>query len=45
MSVSAVVMLIVSIVVVWGGLLLAVLRLRAHPEVAEPPESPESHSL
>ncbi|MCZ7413904.1 MULTISPECIES: methionine/alanine import family NSS transporter small subunit [unclassified Streptomyces] len=45
MSASAVVMLIVSIVVVWGGLVLAILKLRGHPEVELPPESPEEHSI
>ncbi len=35
MSASAIVMLIVSIGLVWGGLVLAILRLRKHPE---PPE-------
>lgn len=32
MSASAIVMMIVFIVVLWGGLLAAVLNLRAHPE-------------
>ncbi|MFE3456027.1 methionine/alanine import family NSS transporter small subunit [Nocardiopsis aegyptia] len=32
MSVSAIAMMIVFIVVLWGGLLAAVLNLRAHPE-------------
>ncbi|MBW1601596.1 methionine/alanine import family NSS transporter small subunit [Streptomyces sp. JJ66] len=45
MSASAIVMLIVSIVVVWGGLALAILRLRAHPEVRVPPDTPEDHSI
>lgn len=35
MSTSAIVMLIVSIALVWGGLVLAILRLRKHPEEAE----------
>ncbi|OQO95027.1 methionine/alanine import family NSS transporter small subunit [Saccharomonospora piscinae] len=38
MSTGAIVMLIVSIAVVWGGLTLAILRLRKHPEVPELPE-------
>ncbi|WP_077690357.1 MULTISPECIES: methionine/alanine import family NSS transporter small subunit [Nocardiopsis] len=32
MSASAIVMMIVSIVLLWGGLLAAVLHLRRHPE-------------
>ncbi|WP_304455129.1 methionine/alanine import family NSS transporter small subunit [Nocardiopsis sp. YSL2] len=32
MSASAIAMMIVFIVVLWGGLLAAVLNLRAHPE-------------
>ncbi|EIE98549.1 methionine/alanine import family NSS transporter small subunit [Saccharomonospora glauca] len=35
MSTSAIVMLIVSIGLVWGGLVLAILRLRKHPESPE----------
>lgn len=35
MSASAIVMLIVSIGLVWGGLVLAILRLRKHPEHPE----------
>ncbi|MEE1928655.1 methionine/alanine import family NSS transporter small subunit [Streptomyces sp. TRM 70351] len=45
MSTSAVVMMIVSMAVVWGGLLAAVLKLRGHPETEVPPESPEGHSV
>lgn len=41
MSTGAVVMMIVAVAVVWGGLLLAVLRLRRHPEPTEPAESPD----
>ncbi|WP_082376383.1 methionine/alanine import family NSS transporter small subunit [Nocardiopsis sp. NRRL B-16309] len=32
MSFGAIVMMIVFIIVLWGGLLAAVLNLRAHPE-------------
>jgi len=32
MSIGAIVMMIVSIVIVWGGLLAAVLQLRRNPE-------------
>ncbi|MFC9850108.1 methionine/alanine import family NSS transporter small subunit [Streptomyces prasinus] len=35
MSTSAVIMLIVAIVIVWGGLLGAVVHLRRHPERPE----------
>ena len=35
MSTSAVVMMIVAMVVVWGGLIAAILKLRGHPD---PPE-------
>ncbi|WP_298183203.1 methionine/alanine import family NSS transporter small subunit [Saccharomonospora sp.] len=35
MSASAIVMLIVSIGILWGGLVLAILRLRKHPELPE----------
>ncbi|WP_150240038.1 methionine/alanine import family NSS transporter small subunit [Nocardiopsis quinghaiensis] len=32
MSVSAIVMMVVSIVLLWGGLVAAILHLRRHPE-------------
>ncbi len=32
MSASAIVMLIVAIVIVWGGLIAALLRLRTYPD-------------
>jgi hypothetical protein len=32
MSAGAIVMLIISVGLVWGGLLLAILRLRKHPD-------------
>ncbi|WP_197321145.1 methionine/alanine import family NSS transporter small subunit [Saccharomonospora sp. NB11] len=35
MTTSAIVMLIVSIGTVWGGLVLAILRLRRHPDRPE----------
>ncbi|TDQ55445.1 methionine/alanine import family NSS transporter small subunit [Actinorugispora endophytica] len=35
MSTSAVVMMIVSIVIVWGGLVAAIVQLRRHPERPE----------
>ncbi|RNL85234.1 methionine/alanine import family NSS transporter small subunit [Halostreptopolyspora alba] len=37
MSTSAIVMLVVSIIIIWGGLATAVLHLLRHPE------EPESH--
>lgn len=36
MSAGAVVMLIVAIVVVWGGLVASVVHLRRHPDVGPP---------
>lgn len=42
MGTSAVIMMIVSIVVVWGGLIAAILYLRARPEVeGGPHEDPD----
>lgn len=38
MSASAIVMLIVAIVIVWGGLATAIVLLSRHPEEREPPE-------
>lgn len=38
MSTEAIIMLALSIVTIWGGLLGAVLLLRAHPEEPERPE-------
>ncbi|WP_078591979.1 methionine/alanine import family NSS transporter small subunit [Streptomyces megasporus] len=38
MSTSAIVMMIISIVVVWGGMVAAILKLRGHPD----PDVPES---
>ncbi|SDR97038.1 methionine/alanine import family NSS transporter small subunit [Jiangella sp. DSM 45060] len=38
MSAGAVVMLIVAIVIVWGGLLASLVHLRRHPDVG-PPET------
>ncbi|WP_419994286.1 methionine/alanine import family NSS transporter small subunit [Streptomyces boninensis] len=35
MSGSAIVMLIVAIVIVWGGLVGALLKLRSHPDPLE----------
>ncbi|WP_306368480.1 methionine/alanine import family NSS transporter small subunit [Nocardiopsis sp. CC223A] len=35
MSASAIVMMIISMVVLWGGLAAAVLHLRRHPEVPD----------
>ena len=44
MSTSAVVMLIISIVMLWGGLIAAIINLRVRPTVDEaslPPVPPE----
>lgn len=35
MSVGAIIMLIISIAVVWGGLVGALLLIRRHPEVSD----------
>lgn len=35
MSASAIMMLIVAILIIWGGLALAILNLRRSPEVAD----------
>lgn len=41
MSTTAVVMMIVAMVTVWGGLIAAIVNLARHPEVAESePEPP-----
>ena len=44
MTTSAVILLVLAIVVVWGGLLVAILRLRAQPERADyPPGDEDDH--
>ncbi|WP_217182708.1 methionine/alanine import family NSS transporter small subunit [Streptomyces sp. AC495_CC817] len=41
MSATAVIMMIVAMITVWGGLIAAVVNLARHPEVAETePEAP-----
>lgn len=35
MSISAIVMMVISITVLWGGLIAAVLHLRRHPDEPE----------
>ncbi|MGJ3509776.1 methionine/alanine import family NSS transporter small subunit [Enemella sp. A6] len=35
MSISAIVMMVISLVVVWGGLLAAVVHLRRHPGISD----------
>ncbi|GAT80380.1 hypothetical protein STXM2123_1081 [Streptomyces sp. F-3] len=37
---SAIVMLIVAVVIVWGGLVGAVVQLRRHPELPEDDAAP-----
>ena len=32
MSTSAIVMMVVSMIVVWGGMIVAYLKLRTHPD-------------
>ncbi|CAM3105311.1 methionine/alanine import family NSS transporter small subunit [Stackebrandtia soli] len=39
MSTGAIIMLVISIVIVWGGLIGAILLLRAHPEDSDLPEA------
>lgn len=39
MNVSAIVMLVVALVILWGGLTLAIINLRRHPE--EPDAAPD----
>jgi hypothetical protein len=41
MSTEAVIMLIVALVIVWGGLALSILALRARPERADYPAGGE----
>lgn len=36
MTTTAIVMMIIAMVTVWGGLIAAVVNLARHPEVAEP---------
>lgn len=47
MSVSAMVMMIVAMLVVWGGLVLAVANLRGHPDTPDVDPGPDDvpHSL
>jgi hypothetical protein len=40
MSVTAVVMMIIAMVTVWGGLIAAVVNLARHPEVADAEPQP-----
>jgi hypothetical protein len=40
MSTTAVVMMIVAMVTVWGGLVAAIVNLARHPEVAESEPQP-----
>jgi flagellar basal body-associated protein FliL len=36
MSASAIVMMIIAIVIIWGGMIAAILRLRKHPHETDP---------
>lgn len=36
MSASAIVMMILSMLLLWGGLIAAILKLRSHPDQPEP---------
>jgi len=44
MSISAIVMLIVAILIIWGGLGLAMLNLHRHPDLDAMDESAEALS-
>ncbi len=41
MSVGAVVMLVIAIMIVWGGLIGSILLLRRHPEAPFPTDRPD----
>lgn len=41
MSASAVIMMIIAILIVWGGLVAAILKLRAHPDPPDDDTGPE----
>lgn len=44
MSTGAIIVLVLAIVVVWGGLVASALALRAHPERADfPPGGEDDH--
>ena len=45
MSASAIVMMIVAMLVVWGGLIAAILNLRGHPDAEEPDPEDVPHPL
>ncbi|MEG3626325.1 methionine/alanine import family NSS transporter small subunit [Streptomyces poriticola] len=42
MSGGAIVMMLIAILVVWGGLALAILQLRRHPDPGPTPEDEET---
>lgn len=44
MSTSAVIMMIVFIVVIWGGMLAAILKLRGHPDPPDDDPAPDHTS-
>ena len=44
MSTTAIIMMVVALVVVWGGLILAIVALRSRPERTEfPPGGEDDH--
>ncbi|MFF3287420.1 methionine/alanine import family NSS transporter small subunit [Streptomyces sp. NPDC003023] len=43
MSASAIVMMTIAMIIIWGGLLAAILRLRKHPHETDP-SSPGAHT-
>ncbi|MBD0837168.1 MULTISPECIES: methionine/alanine import family NSS transporter small subunit [unclassified Streptomyces] len=38
MSAGAVIMMLIAILIVWGGLVLAIIQLRRHPDPGPDPE-------
>ncbi|MEV5162452.1 methionine/alanine import family NSS transporter small subunit [Streptomyces sp. NPDC053728] len=42
MSASAIVMMVIAMIIVWGGLITAIVRLRSHPDPSDP-MPPGSH--
>ncbi|MCK1796273.1 methionine/alanine import family NSS transporter small subunit [Streptomyces sp. XM4193] len=40
MGASAIMMMVFAILLLWGGMVAAILKLRSHPEEPEPDEEP-----
>lgn len=45
MSASAIMMMIFAIVLLWGGMIAAIIKLRNHPEEPEPDEPGQGPGL